>query len=43
VLVTHDDTIARHTGRIVHLYDGLITHEETVEEPLVAVAGGEEA
>jgi putative ABC transport system ATP-binding protein len=43
VLVTHDPTIARHTGRILHLYDGLITHDEMVEEPLVAVAGGEVA
>ena len=41
ILVTHDPAIARHTGRIVHLYDGLITHEETVSEPLVAVEGGE--
>jgi putative ABC transport system ATP-binding protein len=43
VLVTHDPNIARHTGRIVHLYDGLITKEEAVAEPLVAVAGGEAA
>jgi len=43
VLVTHDPAIARHTGRIVHLYDGLITHEETVSEPLVAVGGGEQS
>jgi ABC-type lipoprotein export system ATPase subunit len=41
VLVTHDPTIARHTGRILHLYDGRMTHNETVSEPLVAVAGGE--
>jgi len=41
VLVTHDPVIARHTGRIVHLYDGLITHEETVTEPALALAGGE--
>ncbi|MFQ6099751.1 MAG: ABC transporter ATP-binding protein [Anaerolineae bacterium] len=43
VVVTHDSTIARHAGRIVHLHDGLITHNEMVAEPLVAVAGGEEA
>ena len=43
VLVTHDPKIAEHTGRIVHLYDGLITHNEMVAEPLVAVPGGEEA
>ena len=40
VLVTHDPEIARHTGRTVHLYDGLITHIETVAQPLVAAAGG---
>jgi putative ABC transport system ATP-binding protein len=43
VLVTHDPTIARHTDRILHLYDGLITREETVTEPLVATASGGEA
>jgi putative ABC transport system ATP-binding protein len=36
VLVTHDPMIARHTERIVHLYDGQITHNEMVGEPLVA-------
>jgi putative ABC transport system ATP-binding protein len=36
VVVTHDQNIAQHTGRIVHLYDGLITRVEIVEEPLVA-------
>jgi len=41
VLVTHDPVIARHTGRIVHLHDGLITHEETVAEPALALVGGE--
>ncbi len=41
VLVTHDPVVAKHTGRIVHLHDGLITHNEVVTEPLVAVAGGE--
>jgi putative ABC transport system ATP-binding protein len=43
VVVTHDPTIARHTERIVHLYDGRITEVETVVEPLVAAAGGEGA
>jgi putative ABC transport system ATP-binding protein len=43
VLVTHDPTIAQHTGRILHLYDGLITREEMVTQPLVAVMGGEAA
>jgi len=42
ILVTHDPKIAQHTGRIVHLYDGLVTELETVAHPLVAVAGGEE-
>jgi len=42
ILVTHDPMIARHTGRILHLYDGRMTHNEVVAEPLVAVAGGEE-
>jgi putative ABC transport system ATP-binding protein len=36
VLVTHDPMIARHTERIIHLHDGQITHNEIVEEPLVA-------
>ena len=36
VLVTHDPTIARHTSRILHLYDGRIVDEERVAEPLVA-------
>ncbi len=41
VLVTHDPRIARHTNRIVHLYDGLITKEETIHEPLMALGEGE--
>jgi putative ABC transport system ATP-binding protein len=40
MLVTHDSNIARHTERIIHLHDGLITHTEMVEEPLVAAPGG---
>jgi putative ABC transport system ATP-binding protein len=43
VLVTHDLNIARHTNRIVHLYDGRITGIEAVAGPLVAVGGGEGA
>jgi len=43
VLVTHDSNIACHTRRIVHLYDGLVTEVEAVDDPLVAVAGGEGA
>ncbi len=42
VMVTHDPVIAKHSERIIHLYDGLVTHNETVAEPLTAVAGGEE-
>jgi len=38
ILVTHDPVIARHTERIVHLYDGQITENETVDAPLVAGA-----
>jgi putative ABC transport system ATP-binding protein len=38
VLVTHDPRIAQHTNRVVHLYDGLITREEIIDEPLQATA-----
>ena len=41
ILVTHDPVIAQHTERIVHLYDGLITENETVENPLVAQPEGD--
>ena len=30
VLVTHDPEIARQTSRIIHLYDGQVTHEEKI-------------
>jgi len=43
VLVTHDLSIARHTSRIIHLYDGHITNEEAVTDSLIAVKGGEGA
>ena len=43
ILVTHDPNIARHTDRIVYLYDGLVTDEETVTDPVVALAGGDVA
>lgn len=39
ILVTHDPVIARHTKRIIHLHDGRITHNESVEEPLLAKPG----
>ncbi len=42
LLVTHDPNIARHTQRIVHIHDGLITHNEVVAEPVVAAARGGE-
>ena len=31
VLVTHDETIARHTKRIIRFHDGHITQDQTVE------------
>ena len=40
VLVTHDPRISQHTNRVIHLYDGQITEEELIAEPLVAQAGG---
>ena len=40
VVVTHDPRISQHTNRVIHLYDGQITEEEIVAEPLVAQAGG---
>ncbi len=43
VLVTHDPNIARHTGRIIYLYDGEIVQEEAVPNPLVAAATKEAA
>ncbi len=36
VLVTHEPAVARHTQRIIHLKDGLVIEEETVEPPLEA-------
>ncbi len=36
MLVTHDPRIAQHTGRVIHLHDGLITRTDIVEQPLVA-------
>lgn len=36
ILVTHDPVIARHSERILHLYDGQITHNELVAKPLMA-------
>jgi ABC-type methionine transport system ATPase subunit len=42
VLVTHDPAIARHTERILNLHDGQITHNEIVDEPLLAMPEGTE-
>ncbi len=36
VLVTHDDTVARHAERIVRIHDGLIVSDEPVAERLSA-------
>jgi putative ABC transport system ATP-binding protein len=36
VMVTHEPAIAKHTKRIIHLKDGLITYEEEVLNPLRA-------
>jgi len=38
VFVTHDAKVAAHTQRIVHLHDGCVIREETVDEPLIAKA-----
>jgi putative ABC transport system ATP-binding protein len=40
VLVTHDPRVSQHTNRVIHLYDGQITEEQLIAEPLVAQAGG---
>jgi len=39
VLVTHDERIAQHTERAVHLHDGHIINEEVVTERLIAAVG----
>lgn len=36
ICVTHDPWIARHSGRVIRLADGLIVGDETIDEPLVA-------
>lgn len=36
ILVTHDQEIAEHAGRIVHIKDGKITGDEKVQNPLNA-------
>ncbi len=36
VVVTHDDAVARHAERIVHMRDGLIVENERVEQRVIA-------
>ena len=43
MVVTHDPNIARHTERVVYLYDGLVTDEKRVDNPVVAGVGGDGA
>ena len=35
IFVTHDPTIARHTRRIVHIYDGIIVGDDKVTDQIV--------
>ncbi len=43
VLVTHDPVISRYARRVVHIFDGKIVEEETIEDPTQATADmGEE-
>lgn len=37
VQVTHDETIARHGGRVIYLRDGMMERQETLKDPLMAV------
>lgn len=36
VLVTHDPYISKYSQRVIHLFDGRITREETIEDPIDA-------
>jgi putative ABC transport system ATP-binding protein len=38
LLVTHEDAIAHHARRVIHLRDGKLEREETVEQPALADA-----
>ncbi|WP_103020831.1 ABC transporter ATP-binding protein [Salinibacter altiplanensis] len=38
LLVTHEEVIAHHARRVIHLRDGKLEREETVEEPVLASA-----
>jgi putative ABC transport system ATP-binding protein len=35
ILVTHEHDVAQHAHRIIHLRDGLVENEETVENPII--------
>jgi len=43
ILVTHDPIIARHSGRIIQLYDGEISRTEVIDEPLAAISPGDDS
>ena len=36
VMVTHDENMARHAGRIIRMCDGQVEHIETVDRPLLS-------
>jgi putative ABC transport system ATP-binding protein len=36
LLVTHEEDIAQHARRIIHLRDGTLEREETVDQPVLA-------
>jgi putative ABC transport system ATP-binding protein len=38
LLVTHEDEIAHHARRVIHLRDGKLEREETVDQPALADA-----
>jgi putative ABC transport system ATP-binding protein len=38
LLVTHDPNISRYAQRVVHLFDGKVLKQETVEDPIDARA-----
>lgn len=39
ILVTHEDSVARHARRMIHLRDGLIESDEPVGDPVLAAGG----
>ncbi|HNX74203.1 MAG TPA: ABC transporter ATP-binding protein [Candidatus Rifleibacterium sp.] len=41
VMVTHDENMARHAGRIIRMHDGRIERIEVVDNPLQSVLPGE--